>query len=234
LCLLTHPLYSPAAHNLPDFFLCLLKTFTGAAFKKQYFFMFRYYIFYKPFQVLSQFSPEGDKKTLKDYFEHIPKNIYPVGRLDFDSEGLLLLTDDRSITHHLLDPSFAHPRTYWVQVENTITKKAIQQLEQGVTISVNGKPYKTKKASAKILKEGPQLVERNPPVRFRKNIPTSWIALTLTEGKNRQVRKMTAATGYPTLRLVRCAIGELTLDGLEPGKYKTVDGKTIKSILNDK
>ena len=163
----------------------------------------QYYIFNKPFQVLSQFSAEGDKRTLFDYFPHFPKNIYPVGRLDYDSEGLLLLTDDKPLTHLLLDPAFAHPRTYWVQVEGTITEEAARQLEQGVNISIDGKQYRTKKATVKILKEFPDVTERNPPIRFRKNIPTSWIALTLTEGKNRQVRRMTAATGYPTLRLIR-------------------------------
>jgi 23S rRNA pseudouridine2457 synthase len=189
-----------------------------------------YFIFHKPFQVLSQFSAEGNKKTLSDFFPHISKNIYPVGRLDFDSEGMLLLTDDKSLTHQLLDPGFAHPRTYWVQVDGAITSDAIQQLQQGVTINIDGKQYHTKKATAIILEEQPGVAERNPPVRFRKNIPTSWISLTLTEGKNRQVRKMTAAAGYPTLRLIRYAIGKLTLDGIEPGSYKVMDEK-IKELL---
>jgi 23S rRNA pseudouridine2457 synthase len=192
--------------------------------------MQQYYIFHKPFQVLSQFSEEGDKKTLSYYFPHLPKNIYPVGRLDFDSEGLLILTDDKSLTHQLLDPSFAHPRTYWVQVEGTITQEAIQKLEQGVTISIDGKKYQTKKAEAKILTEPIPVSERNPPVRFRKNIPTSWIALTLTEGKNRQVRKMTATVGYPTLRLIRYSIGNLTIQGIDPGKFKLMD-ETVKELL---
>ena len=192
--------------------------------------MSQYFIFHKPFQVLSQFSAEGDKRTLSDFFQGISKNIYPVGRLDFDSEGLLLLTDDKTLTHQLLDPSFAHPRTYWVQVEGTITEDAIQQLQQGVTISIDGKKCRTKKATAKILKEDPPVTERNPPVRFRKSVPTSWISLTLTEGKNRQVRKMTAATGFPTLRLIRYAIGKLTLDGIAPGSYKAA-GHEIKELV---
>lgn len=192
-----------------------------------------YYLFYKPFQVLSQFSAEGNKKTLADYFAGIAKNIYPVGRLDYDSEGLLLLTDDRSLTHQLLDPSFAHERTYWVQVEGAITTDALTQLQQGVTITIDGKPYRTKKATAKILSEPPRLPERNPPIRFRKNIPTSWIALTLTEGKNRQVRKMTAAVGYPTLRLTRYAIGDLTIDGLAPGEYKALDKRDMAFITKN-
>lgn len=192
--------------------------------------MHKYYIFHKPYQVLSQFSAEGEKQTLSDHLKQIPKNIYPVGRLDYDSEGLLLLTDDKLLTHQLLDPSFAHPRTYWVQVEGEITTEAIQQLKQGVTISVDGKQYCTKKAKAKILTTSPDVAERNPPVRFRKSIPTSWIALTLIEGKNRQVRKMTAAAGFPTLRLIRYSIGNLTLDGLAPGDHKLMD-ESIKDQL---
>ena len=192
--------------------------------------MLQYFIFYKPFQVLSQFSPEGDKKTLSDFFPDISKNIYPVGRLDFDSEGLLLLTDDKPLTHQLLDPSFAHPRTYLVQVDGAITDEVIQQLQQGVTIAVDGKNYRTKKAVADILKEAPAVPERMPPIRVRKNIPTTWISLTLTEGKNRQVRKMTAAVGFPTLRLIRYSIGGVNLAGMQPGTFKTA-GAAIKELL---
>jgi len=229
---LTNPSFitSPAAHNLAGLFLCLLKPFTGKAFKTHCFFMSQYFIFHKPYQVLSQFSAEGDKKTLSDYFPGISKNIYPVGRLDHDSEGLLLLTDDKSLTHRLLDPKFAHPRTYWVQVEGTITEEAIRKLAEGVTISIDGKQYKTKKAKAEILKEQPDVAERNPPIRVRKNIPDSWIALTLTEGKNRQVRRMTAAVGFPTLRLIRCAIGQVTIAGILPGAYKMLN-EEIKEQL---
>jgi len=192
--------------------------------------MAQYYLFHKPFGVLSQFSAEGEKKTLSDYFHGLPKNIYPVGRLDHDSEGLLLLTDDKSLTHLLLDPSFAHPRTYWVQVEGIISEEALQQLMDGVSISVDGKKYHTKKAMATIFTETPNVSERTPPVRFRKNIPTSWLSLTLTEGKNRQVRRMTAATGFPTLRLIRYAISNLTLDGIAPGAHKLV-GNEVKDLL---
>lgn len=192
--------------------------------------MSQYYIFHKPYQVLSQFSAEGDKKTLADYFHHLPKNVYPVGRLDYDSEGLLLLTDDKPLTHLLLDPKFAHPRTYWVQVEGMITEEAIKQLEHGVRINIDGKQHLTKKAKASIFTTQPNVSERNPPVRFRKEIPTSWLSLTLTEGKNRQVRKMTAAVGFPTLRLIRYAIGKLTLDRIMPGEYKQADND-IKELL---
>jgi len=192
--------------------------------------MLQYYIFYKPFQVLSQFSKEGEKATLADYLKNISADIYPVGRLDYDSEGLLLLTNDKPLTHQLLDPSFAHPRTYWVQVEGLIDEEAIKKLQAGVMINVNGKMYRTKSAIAKIFEHAPDVPERNPPIRFRKNIPTSWLSLTLTEGKNRQVRKMTAAVGYPTLRLIRYSIGEITIQALEPGKYIEVDAE-IKTGL---
>ena len=193
--------------------------------------MHRYYIFHKPFRVLSQFSEEGDKKTLADYFKGLPKNIYPVGRLDFDSEGLLILTDDKLLSHQLLDPSFAHKRTYWVQVEGTIDEEALEKLKHGVTINVEGKQYRTKKAEAKILVAPGSVAERNPPIRFRKNIPDSWIVLTLTEGKNRQVRKMTAAVGYPTLRQLRYSIGNITIDGIEPGEYKLLDERIKVELL---
>ncbi|HEY1030840.1 MAG TPA: pseudouridine synthase [Flavipsychrobacter sp.] len=191
--------------------------------------MLRYYIFYKPYEVLSQFSAEGDKKTLAHYLSSLSKDIYPVGRLDYDSEGLLLLTNDKALTHQLLEPKFAHRRTYYVQVDGNITNEAIAQLSNGVTINVNGKLYNTKPAIAKKIDE-PVLPERNPPIRYRKNIPTSWLSLTLTEGKNRQVRKMTAAVGFPTLRLVRYSIGMQTIDGMEAGQYKEV-GNDIKKLL---
>lgn len=191
--------------------------------------MSEYFLFNKPYEVLCQFSPSENKRTLAEFFSSQRKNIYPVGRLDFDSEGLLLLTNDKTLTHRLLDPSFAHPRTYWVQVDGAITDEAITQLCNGVDINVDGKMYHTKKAIAQFFPEPPQVWDRNPPVRFRKEIPTSWIRLTLTEGKNRQVRRMTAAVGFPTLRLIRHAIGNLTVDGLEPGRYKEVSEKVIKS-----
>ena len=193
--------------------------------------MLRYFIFYKPFQVLSQFSAEGDKKTLSDYFFSLPKDIYPVGRLDYDSEGLLLLTNDRQLTHHLLEPKFKHKRTYWVQMEGVINDGAMQQLENGVMINVNGKQHKTAPAVVKFFDEEPNIPERNPPIRFRKNIPTSWIELTLTEGKNRQVRKMTAAVGFPTLRLIRHRIGSISIEGLVVGEYRELGAEGRKLLL---
>lgn len=182
--------------------------------------MFRYYIFYKPFQVLSQFSREGDKRTLSDYFSSLSKDIYPVGRLDYDSEGLLLLTNDKGLNHQLLDPKYKHERTYWVQVEGEITEEAIMNLSKGVHISVDGKKHFTAPAEVKVFVGAPEVPDRNPPIRFRKSIPTTWISLTLTEGKNRQVRKMTAAVGYPTLRLIRFRIGRINIGGIEPGSFR--------------
>ena len=180
--------------------------------------------------VMSQFSPEGEKQTLAHYLSHLAKDIYPVGRLDYDSEGLLLLTNDTVLTHRLLEPKFAHKRTYWVQVDGDINDEAIAQLCNGVIINNNGKDYKTKPAVAKkiIAQEVP---ERNPPIRYRKNIPTSWISLTLTEGKNRQVRKMTAKVGYPTLRLIRYSIGKVTIENLQPGTCIEVDKNIVQKLL---
>jgi 23S rRNA pseudouridine2457 synthase len=176
--------------------------------------MHKYIAIYKPFNVLSQFTSEGDHVTLASL--NLPKDIYPVGRLDADSEGLLLLTDDKKINDLLLNPARKHQRTYFIQVEGQITGEAIARLEKGLSINDKGTVYRTQPANARIIGE-PQLPERNPPVRFRKSIPTSWIELSLTEGKNRQVRKMTAATGFPTLRLVRIRIEDLELSKQEAG-----------------
>lgn len=190
-----------------------------------------YYCFHKPFRVMSQFSPEGDKATLADFLS-IPNDVYPVGRLDFDSEGLLLLTNDRRVNHRLLHPSFAHERTYWVQVEGDPSEEALQQLESGVTISVNGKLHKSGNCQANRFTQEPNVHPRNPPVRYRASIPTSWIALTMQEGKNRQVRKMTAAIGHPTLRLIRYRIEAITLDGLAPGDFRELDARTFYQQLH--
>ena len=194
--------------------------------------MYTYYVFYKPYKVLCQFSPEGEKQTLADFFAEISKNIYPVGRLDFDSEGMLLLTNDKQLSHQLLEPKFAHKRTYLVQVEGSITKDAIDQLQKGVTINVDGKPYKTRPAIVKILSASPEVPERNPPIRYRKEIPTSWISLTLTEGKNRQVRKMTAAVNFPTLRLIRFSIGDVNIEGYAAGEQREFDERIKTQLLS--
>ena len=187
--------------------------------------MHHYYILYKPFQVLSQFSPQEGKATLKD-IAPVAADIYPVGRLDFDSEGLIILTNDRHLTHRLLDPVFGHEREYWVQVEGTIGHHALRQLGSGVNITIDHKPFTTRPADARIIID-PAVPERNPPIRYRAQIPTSWVSLTLTEGKNRQVRKMTAAVGYPTLRLIRYRILNITIDGLQPGELREIRKEDI-------
>ena len=171
--------------------------------------------------MLSQFSREGDHPTLADLAFDFPKDVYPVGRLDADSEGLLLLTNDNFFKTRLLDPKQRHFRTYYVQVEGEITDEACAQLAAGVTISINGKKHQTLPARATPITE-PDLPERNPPIRFRKNIPTSWLSLSLHEGKNRQVRRMTAAVGYPTLRLVRWSIDDWKLESMQPGEIKAI------------
>ncbi len=196
--------------------------------------MSRYFAFNKPYRVLSQFSPEADKKTLADFFQGIPKNVYPVGRLDYDSEGLLLLTDDKLLTQQLLDPSRQHARTYLVQVDGDVTEAALQKLRQGVQINVDGKMYLTRKAQAEKISAPVWLWDRDPPVRFRKEIPTSWISLALTEGKNRQVRKMTAAAGFPTLRLLRFSIGSLNVADLAPGSWREYGDELKKQLFASK
>ena len=179
----------------------------------------RYFLIYKPYLTLSQFSREGDKQTLADLEFDFPNDVYPVGRLDADSEGLLLLTNDKQLNHRLLNPRFRHNRTYYVQVDGQLTTEATEQLSAGVTISVDGKPYRTLPANAQPLPE-PALPARNPPIRYRANIPTSWLSISLHEGKNRQVRKMTAAVGFPTLRLVRWSIETFTAEDMTPGQVR--------------
>jgi len=189
-----------------------------------------YFTIYKPFQVLSQFSPQPSKQTLKDIYS-FANDVYPVGRLDYDSEGLLIITNDTSLNHRLLNPAFGHEREYWVQLDGLITQQQIKQLEQGVTISVDGKLHRSKPCVASIFESDPPVFPRTPPIRFRKNIPASWIQLILTEGKNRQVRKMTAAVGFPTLRLIRFRIGNITLDDLQPGRFKEWKRSEIYTAL---
>jgi 23S rRNA pseudouridine2457 synthase len=176
--------------------------------------------------VLSQFTSADGKQCLKDFFS-LEKNIYPVGRLDYDSEGLLILTNDAALNHKLLHPSFKHQRKYLAQVEGQITTNALMQLQKGVDININGKMYRTQPCKATVADSKFLIPERNPPIRYRKNISTSWVELTLTEGKNRQVRKMTAAVGFPTLRLIRIAIGNITLENLQPADIKAISRNTI-------
>jgi 23S rRNA pseudouridine2457 synthase len=189
-----------------------------------------YCAIYKPFNVLSQFTSQDGKQTLKDFFD-VPADVYAVGRLDYDSEGLLILTNDKKLNHALLNPLHEHTREYWVQVDGLITNEAIQQLQQGVTVSIDGKKHCTKKCRAAVFTTAPQVPDRDPPVRFRKNIPTSWIKIQLTEGKNRQVRRMTAAVGFPTLRLIRHSIEKCTIQGLQPGEMRLFEEKEMYHLL---
>ena len=186
----------------------------------------QYILFYKPYGVLCQFTDDSEspRPTLKEYIE-IPE-VYSVGRLDFDSEGLLLLTNDGQLKHRLIDPQFAHSRTYWVQVEGIPTEDALQQLCQGVNIQ----GYRTKPALGRLLDTEPNLPPRQPPIRTRANVPTAWIELILTEGKNRQVRKMTAAVGFPTLRLVRVAIAHLRLENLSVGEWRELTEPELQEL----
>lgn len=171
---------------------------------------------HKPYGHLSQFTPEPGSRwrTLADF--NLPAGVYALGRLDADSEGLLLLSDEPDLNARLLDPQHAHPREYWVQVERIPTDAALTQLARGVTIG----GYQTQPCAVHRLEPTPDLPPRQPPVRFRKNVPDCWLSLTLTEGKNRQVRRMTAAIGHPTLRLVRVAIGGLRLGDLTSGNWR--------------
>ena len=189
-----------------------------------------YYLIYKPYQVLSQFTSSDGKLCLKDIL-NVSKDVYPVGRLDYDSEGLLLLTNDTSINHQLLHPKFAHARTYWVQVDGAITSDAIESLSKGVTISVDGKTYATKKAVLKILSDSLVVPERNPPIRVRKSIPTSWVSIQLTEGKNRQVRKMFASVGFPVVRLIRSQIGQFSIAQMQPSDCLSLSFEEVQNAL---
>jgi len=187
----------------------------------------RYIIFYKPYGVLSQFSQDTpNQNTLQDYIS-VPE-VYPVGRLDADSEGLLLLTNHGQLQHRLSHPQFGHHRTYWVQVERIPDAAALNRLEQGVII----KNYRTQPAKIRLLSQEPVLPPRIPPIRFRKNVPTAWLEMTLTEGKNRQVRRMTASVGFPTLRLVRIRIAHLNLFNLQVGQWRDLTPEEVKLLQN--
>lgn len=183
------------------------------------------YLFNKPFNVLCQFTDTENRATLADYI-HI-SGIYPAGRLDYDSEGLLALTSDGEIQARIADPKFKLSKTYWVQVEGNITNEALERLEKGVML----KDGLTKAAKAKIINE-PEIWPRTPPIRYRKNDQTSWIELTISEGKNRQVRRMTAEVGFPTLRLIRYSIGPWSIDGIDQGNLKPIDVHLPKNKTN--
>jgi 23S rRNA pseudouridine2457 synthase len=169
----------------------------------------------KPYNVLCKFTDAAGRPTLADYIQ--TPGVYPAGRLDQDSEGLVLLTGDGALQHRLSDPRHKLPKTYWAQVEGEPDAAALERLRNGVAIE----GHKTLPAKARRIAE-PELWPRDPPIRFRKSIPTTWLEIVLTEGRNRQVRRMTAAVGNPTLRLVRCAVGPYTLAGLKPGEWREV------------
>lgn len=190
---------------------------------------YRYLLFYKPYNVICQFTDDSPpeqatRQTLKDYIA--VANVYPVGRLDQDSEGLMLLTNHGGLQHRLIDPKFQHPRTYWVQVERIPDETALQQLQQGVVIQ----GHQTRPAQVTRLVEEPPLPPRDPPIRYRKQVPTTWLEMTLTEGRNRQVRRMTAAVGFPTLRLVRVQIANLSIAGLSPGQWRDLTAAELQAL----
>jgi 23S rRNA pseudouridine2457 synthase len=178
--------------------------------------MSRLILFNKPYGVITQFSSDGKHPTLKEFI--LLPSVYPAGRLDTDSEGLLILTDDGQLQHRISDPRHKLPKTYWAQVEGIPDQAALGNLRRGVDLG----DFITRPAEARLIEEPPCLWPRTPPVRFRKEIPTSWIELIIREGKNRQVRRMTAKVGFPTLRLIRYRIGDWTLTGLAQGEWREI------------
>lgn len=180
--------------------------------------------FWKPYGVLSKFTDEQGRHTLADYIP-LP-DVYAAGRLDADSEGLLLLTQSGRLKARLTDPKFNHPKTYLVQVERIPEDSALDRLRKGVDL----KDGRTRPAQVERLAAPPALPERPVPIRYRKNVPDCWLRLTITEGRNRQVRRMTAAVGHPTLRLVRWSIGTITLEGLQPGLWQALGGDQVKAL----
>lgn len=185
----------------------------------------RYLALNKPYDVLTQFTDQAGRVTLKS-FVPVP-GVYPIGRLDRDSEGLLLLTDDGRLAHRLADPRFEHPKTYWAQVERIPGPEALEALRKGVLLGDGP----TRPAGARLLDGDPGLPERPVAIRFRKNVPTCWVELILREGRNRQVRRMTAAVGHPTLRLVRVAVGPIRLGDLKPGEWRDLEPDERRRLL---
>jgi pseudouridine synthase len=185
---------------------------------------FRVIALFKPYDVLCQFSGGAGRSTLKEF---VPvAGVYPVGRLDRDSEGLLLLTDDGRLAHRLTDPRFEHSKTYLVQVERVPDPEALEALRRGVGL----KDGPTRPAQVELLADPAVLPDRSVPIRFRKNVPTAWLRLTIREGRNRQVRRLTAAVGHPTLRLVRIAVGPIDLCDLNPGQWRELDARELAAL----
>lgn len=183
--------------------------------------------FHKPYGVISQFTSDGSgHPTLAEF--HFPKEVYPIGRLDADSEGLLLLSDEAELNAPLLQPRHGHRRIYWSQVERVPDVAALNQLRSGLALG----EQKTLPCEATVLDPQPELAPREPPIRFRKSVPTTWIALTLVEGKNRQVRRMTAAIGHPTLRLIRVQIGAFRLNALKAGEWVLLEDAQRKLVIH--
>lgn len=182
--------------------------------------------FNKPYGFISQFTPDGSpNRTLAEF--GFPTGVYPMGRLDADSEGLLLLSDEPELNQQLLHPRRGHPRIYWAQIERIPSVEALAALQKGATLQ----RYRTLPCRAWLLDPQPQLPPRDPPIRFRKNVPDCWIALALIEGKNRQVRRMTAAMGHPTLRLIRVQIGGFALGDLPPGRWRVLTAAERRQVL---
>ncbi|MBS1161504.1 MAG: ribosomal large subunit pseudouridine synthase [Proteobacteria bacterium] len=191
--------------------------------------MARILLFNKPYGVLSQFTPEGKWRALDEFIN--VKDVYVAGRLDADSEGLLILTDDGKLQARIADPKHKLEKTYWAQVEGVPAENELERLRAGIKLA----DFTTQPATVRLIAEPAGLWPRQPPIRFRQAIPTSWLEIRISEGKNRQVRRMTAAIGYPTLRLVRAAIGAAALDGLELGQWRLIEGsiKDLQGKFND-
>ena len=190
---------------------------------------FQYYIFNKPYNVLSQFTKEVPEHiTLQDFLT-LPSDVYPIGRLDKDSEGLLLLTNDNNFKNRLLDPHYKSQKTYITQLDGDITEDAVAALQKGVIIKLKKGNYKTKPCKASKI-DNPNILDRDPPIRVRANIPTSWIQITIEEGKNRQIRKMCAASGFPCLRLIRTKIKDLDFKDLKSGSFRPLTNDEVNEL----
>ncbi|HHZ81898.1 MAG TPA: pseudouridine synthase [Flavobacteriales bacterium] len=193
--------------------------------------MKKYYLLHKPFGMLSQFTREGGHPSLADVDFEFESDVYSVGRLDTDSEGLLLLTNDKRLNSELLSPENGHPRTYHAQVEGAPELTDVRKLQNPMKLKIKGKEFTTRPCRVSIIEPRPDYVDRLPPVRVRKSIPDTWISITLTEGKNRQVRRMTAGTGFPTLRLIREAIGPFKLKGLKAGEVREISEEEVGKLI---